>query len=439
MSGHRFPPDFVFGVSAAAYQIEGAHREDGKGESIWDRFVRVPGNVEGGHTGDVACDHYHRWEEDLDLIRDAGLEAYRFSVAWPRLFPQGTGAPNEAGFSFYERLIDGCIERGIEPWPCLYHWDYPQALEDRGGWTAPDSVEWFVAYARAFMQRFGGRLRHVVLFNEPSMFCALGYLRGLHAPGKASPEAWTAAVLHVNLATAAAARMVKREFPDVQVGTVLALNVIVPASTAPDDVAAAVQSDAIFNDAFLLPATQGRWPEALADVMPALPAEALLAPLDFIGVNHYTRIRVAADPDQPGSGRVAENPPGMAVTAYGWEIHPDGLREVLHRVRAAAPSLPLYVTENGGAFDDVFESDGRIVDQGRIDLVAGYVAALGRAIDEGCRVNGYFVWSLLDNFEWHHGYHKRFGLVHVDFETLKRTPKASYFWYAALAGGKALA
>jgi beta-glucosidase len=436
-----FPESFLFGASSAAYQIEGAWNLDGKGEGIWDRFCRTPGKVENGDTGDVACDHYHRWAEDLDLIRDAAMTVYRFSVNWTRILPDGIGRINEAGLAFYDRLVDGCLERGIDPWPCFYHWDYAQALQEKGGWANRDSIDWYLELVTAVTRRIGDRARHFALFNEPSMFTALGYLIGSHAPGLQDASRYGAATHHVNLATAAGARLVREIAPGAQVGTVLALNHAIPATDAPEDAAAAAWFDAVLAGSFIDPAFAGAYPAALEPfVAPHVrpgDLEACRARLDWVGLNHYTRGFIAAAPGTPTGFRFVRPPSDAPRTDMGWEVYPQGMYDAIARLAGVCGGLPIYITENGGAFAGDPDAEGRIRDTGRIALLDGYLRAVALAIADGFDVRGYMVWSILDNFEWAHGYRMRFGLVHVDYQTLKRTPRESYRWYRALAASGA--
>lgn len=427
MSTYTFPPGFLWGAATAAYQIEGAWDADGKGESIWDRFSHTPGNVADGDTGDVACDHYHRFAEDLDLARAAGMQVYRFSIAWTRLFPDGTGAANAAGFDFYDRLVDACLERGIAPWPCFYHWCLPQALEDRGGWASRDSAAWYADYVRAVAARLADRVEAFVLFNEPSVFTSFGYLMGVHAPGRRDAAAFGAAVHNVNRATAVGARAVRDVAPAAMLGTVLALNHAVAADPAnAADVDAAATATDVLNAAFGDPVFLGRYPDlALPFVAPHI-AEGDMAMLptrlDFLGINHYTRFRVRAD--RAGGFRLARTPPELPTTAMGWEIWPEGMTRILEWAKARWGDLPLYVTENGMA------TTGGLDDGDRIDFLARYIAA---ALDADVDLRGYLVWSLTDNFEWAEGFAKRFGLVEIDYASQQRSTRRSHAWFARLA------
>jgi beta-glucosidase len=431
----RLPNHFRFGTSTASYQIEGAWNQDGKGESIWDRFSHTPGKVKNGDTGDVACDHYRRFEADLDLAAGAGMRIYRFSIAWTRLFPQGTGARNAAGFDFYDRLVDACLARGLEPWPCFYHWDLPQALQDRGGWANRDSAAWYADYAAAAAERLKDRAPRFVMFNEPSIFTTLGHLFGIHAPGLRDMAAYGAGVHHVNLATAEGLRRLRGVAPAAELGTVLALNVYAPATESVEDRAAAAYAEALMNRNFADPLFFGCYPEAALPVVgPHIrdgDLDALRERVDFLGVNHYSRTRIAHSPKSGMSWLPPE--PGAPVTAFNWEIWPQGMRDILVWVRDTYGDVPLYVTENGMAGAEVRGPDGRIDDQDRIDYLRGYIGAVAGAIEAGVDVRGYLVWSLIDNFEWAEGNAMRFGLIETDYATLERRPKRSYDWYADVA------
>ncbi|MCA3697428.1 GH1 family beta-glucosidase [Aquidulcibacter sp.] len=447
----RFPESFVFGASTAAYQIEGAAQTDGRGEGIWDRYSHTPGKIHQGDTGDIACDHYHRFEEDLDLAQAASMTAYRFSINWARVLPDGVGRVNEAGLAFYDRLVDACIARGLEPWVCFYHWDYSQVLQDQGGWANRASVDWFLELVQLVTNRLKDRVTHWCLFNEPTIFTSLGYLLGQHAPGLKDPAAYGAAVHHVSLATADGVRLVRRLAPGAKVGTVLSINGVQPASTSPEDVAASALADAVMNRAFLDPIFKGTYPDEIgAMVTPFIrdgDMDRLKADLDFLGINHYTRSKIAAKPASvsadgatAGGGMGFVPPPaGTPITLMGWEIRPEGIYEVIARVYEQYAALPIYITENGGAFPDEVTATGEVLDHDRIGLLTGYLSQIARAINDGYDVRGYLVWSLLDNFEWGHGYSKRFGLVHIDYESQKRTPKASYQWYRQLAQCRTIA
>ncbi len=435
----QFPSDFTWGVATAAFQIEGASREDGRGASIWDTFCATPGKVQNGDTGEVACDHYHRWQSDLDLIQSLNVGAYRFSVAWPRVLPQGTGPVNEQGLDFYDRLVDGLLERDIEPHLTLYHWDLPQALQDRGGWVSRDVVDAFVTYADAVTARLGDRVRAYATLNEPWCSAMAGHYLGEHAPGLQDRKKALQAAHHLLLAHGAALPVMRENAPGAQHGVVLNFTPSYPASDDPQDQKAARLFDGFFNRWFLEPLVKGEYPEDMWEVYGAdVPEvqtddlERIGAPLDFLGVNYYSRAVVAHDPegDPP---RFRGVPAAGEQTDMGWEVYPEGLTDLLTRLSADYPSLPpLMVTENGAAYPDVLE-DGKVQDDDRIRYLERHLEAVAEARERGADVRGYFAWSLLDNFEWAFGYSKRFGLVYTDYETLERIPKASAKWYAEIA------
>ncbi|HSC91486.1 MAG TPA: GH1 family beta-glucosidase [Gaiellaceae bacterium] len=429
-----FPDDFVWGVATSAYQIEGAASEDGRGASIWDTFCARGGKVRGGDSGAVACDFYHRYPQDIELMRELGLDAFRFSIAWPRVLPEGRGRVNEAGLDFYDRLVDELLAAGIRPFVTLYHWDLPQALEDAGGWPVRSTAEAFVDYVEAVAARLGDRVRHWTTHNEPYCASWLGYVVGVHAPGRTDVKDGAAAVHHVLLSHGLAVEALRRECAGSQVGIVLDSWPVSPATDDPADAAAAREVDGFRTRLFFDPVLRGHYPqdvlERLGDAGP--PArqgdlERISAPLDFVGVNNYSRMVVRAGPD--GVPAIDPPPAGAQTTAMGWEIHPDAIHELLTRVHREYGVQSLYVTENGAAFDDVRGPDGRIDDRDRIAYLEQHLGAVARAIADGVPVHGYFVWSLLDNFEWAEGYGRRFGIVYVDYPTLERIPKSSFHWY----------
>jgi beta-glucosidase len=440
LAARRFPASFVWGAATAAYQVEGAVDEDGRGESIWDRFTAAPGNILNGDDGSVACDSYHRHSSDIALMRSLGLNGYRFSVAWPRVLPQGTGRVNQAGLDFYDRFVDELLENGVEPFLTLYHWDLPQALEDRGGWTSRATVDAFAEYTELVAARLGDRVRHWATLNEPWVISWLGYGLGLHAPGRASEADAVAAGHHVLLAHGRALEVLRREAPEAEVGITLDVIPMHPLTGSDADAAAARDEDATRNRWFLDPVLRGEYPaDALARLGPLLPPgadadlEAIARPIDLLGINYYRRHVVRANSD--GGGPEVVSPEGSEFTAMGWEVYPDALRELLVRLHREYDVPPLYVTENGAAFADE-RSNGYVDDPRRSAYIARHLDAIGDAIAEGVPVAGYFVWSLLDNFEWHQGYSQRFGLVYVDFETLERVPKTSYTWYRDFIAGQ---
>jgi beta-glucosidase len=428
----RLPPAFVWGAAVSAYQVEGAVDEGGRGESIWDRFTASPGTIVNGDTGAIACDSYHRFGEDVRLMRELGLTGFRFSVAWPRVVPGGRGRVNESGLDFYDRLVDELLAAGIEPFPTLYHWDLPQALEDRGGWPVRETAEAFAEYAEAVVARLGDRVSRWITQNEPWVSSWLGYATGQDAPGRTSVADAVAAGHHLLLSHGLALEVIRRDAPGAQVGIAVDLIPMHPQSGSPADVEAARVEDVVRNRWFLDPVLLGAYPEdglrRFGGMLPPLVGDDLRtisAPIDFLGVNYYRRHVVAAAPN--GSPVVVEMP-GSEVTGMGWEVYPQGLYELLVHLHAEYAVPPLYVTENGAAFDDV-RTNGKVSDARRIAYLESHIGAIADAIDEGVPVAGYFVWSLLDNFEWSRGYSQRFGLVYVDFETLERVPKDSYLWY----------
>jgi beta-glucosidase len=444
MSG--FPADFRFGASTAAYQIEGAVREDGRAESIWDRFARTPGKVAGGDTGDVACDHYHRWSEDLDLMRRLGVESYRFSLAWPRLLPAGRGKVNTAGVDFYRRLVEGMLERGIEPIATLYHWDLPQALQDAGGWAERDTALRFAEYAATAHERLGDLVTTWITINEPWVVAFQGHAHGTKAPGLRDWPTALRAAHHVLLAHGRAVLALRAASTQAKVGIALNLAPIYPATPTTRDQGAARRMDGHYNRWFLDAVCHGRYPEdvvalyerhvAPLDFVRDGDLSLISVPTDFLGVNYYTPLRVAGIVNGPlGTKTLTAAPP---TTTMGWEIHAPGLGEVLRRLRDDYGNPPVYITENGAAFDDPSEPDGVVDDPERTAYLQAHLAEVRRAIEEGAAVRRYCVWSLLDNFEWELGYGKRFGIVYVDYRTQRRVPKQSGLWYRdfiALARG----
>ncbi|MEU8053075.1 GH1 family beta-glucosidase [Micromonospora haikouensis] len=454
-----FPEGFVWGSATASYQIEGGATEDGRGPSIWDTYSHTPGRTLNGDTGDVAADHYHRWREDLGHIAELGLSAYRFSISWPRVQPGGSGAFNRAGLDFYSRLVDGLLERGVRPVATMYHWDLPQELEDAGGWPARDTALRFQEYAAGIVEALGDRVHTWTTFNEPWCSAYLGYGSGVHAPGRTEPAGALAAVHHLNLAHGLAGRVVRELAPAAELSVTLNLHVVRPASGSAADADAVRRIDALANRAFLGPLLDGAYPaDLLADTAKVTDwsfvrdgdERTIAVPLDVLGVNYYstTLVRawdgVSARSDNDGHGSSAHTPwvgaddvdflpqPGP-YTAMGWNIEPAGLTELLLRLHREHPGLPLMITENGAAFDDVVTPDGRVHDERRLDYLYRHIDAVGAAMDAGADVRGYFVWSLLDNFEWAWGYDRRFGIIRVDYDTQERIWKDSAHWYRALA------
>ncbi|HVR32666.1 MAG TPA: GH1 family beta-glucosidase [Acidimicrobiia bacterium] len=432
----RVPEDFIWGVATASYQIEGAHDVDGRGESIWDRFSKTPGKVHGDDTGDVACDHYHRMAEDVALIANLGVDAYRFSIAWPRVVPDGTGEVNHRGLDFYDQLVDELLESGIIPFPTLYHWDLPQALEDRGGWRSRVTAEAFLDYATAVTDRLGDRVTRFTTLNEPWCSAILGHLTGEHAPGLQDSSAALAAAHHLMLGHGLVAQHLHSD--GLEAGYVVNQNTMIPASDHPGDVAAARLADQLMSGWFLDPVVgRGYPPEAAAhygwDEAPLLPGDLdiISEPLDFIGLNYYSA-DVIADPTVSDAERGFRRSATEEVTDMGWPVVASGLTVQLRRLAEEYAMPAIYVTENGAAYRDVKADDGTVDDPDRISYLRRHFEAAADAIAAGVPLRGYFVWSLMDNFEWAFGYSKRFGLVHVDYATLVRTPKASYRWFSSV-------
>ncbi|MCE2658483.1 MAG: GH1 family beta-glucosidase [Rubrivivax sp.] len=426
---HLFPKDFVFGVATSAFQIEGAADADGKGPSIWDDFCRIPGAIANGDDGRTACDHYHRWQEDLDILASLGVDAYRFSVSWPRVQPLGQGAFNDAGLAFYERLVDGLLERGIQPYITLNHWDLPAALQPQGGWASRDTVQRFVEYACHVGQRLGDRVAAITTHNEPWVMSVLGHETGVFAPGIRHRGTATQVAHHLLLSHGLALQALRAQGCRSRLGIVLNLSPIGPATSSPEDRAAATLEDGRSVRWYMDPLFKGQYPD---DVWQHLGGDvpvvhdgdlaAIATPMDFLGINYYTRGVISAD----GSWDVRNS--GKRLTDMGWEVHPEGLTELLTRLHRDWQLPPLYIKENGAAFQDHFQ-DGAVNDAERTDYIARHIAAVGDALAQGVPLAGYMVWSLLDNFEWASGYAKRFGIVHVDYATQRRTPKQSALWY----------
>jgi beta-glucosidase len=433
----QFPADFVWGAATASFQIEGASHEDGRGESIWDRFCATPGKVRSGDTGEIACDFYHRYPEDVALMRELGIDAFRFSIAWPRILPEGRGRVNHEGLDFYDRLLDELLESDIRPFVTLYHWDLPQALEDLGGWPNRDIVDAFGEYTEIVAGRLGDRVERWITLNEPRVSTWEGYGNGRHAPGRTSAADALATSHHLLLAHGRAVEILRRAVPNAKVGITLDLHPVYPASESDADKAAATRMDGLENRWFLDPIFRGEYP---ADVLDSLDGsaptildgdlESISAPIDFLGVNNYSRQVVSAGPG--GNGQNAARDPDSAYTDMGWEVYPEGLHDVLIRLRDEYTVPSIYITENGAAFADVRSHDGAVRDPEREAFLEAYIDAVGRAVTAGVPVHGYFVWSLLDNFEWGWGYGKRFGIVYVDYPTLERVPKGSFEWYRDL-------
>ena len=432
----KFPPDFRWGTATAAYQIEGAVNEDGRGRSIWDAFSHTPNKTWHGDTGDLACDHYHRYREDVDLMRQLGVGHYRFSVAWPRIYPTGGGTLNIDGVAFYDRLLDTLLAAGIRPVVTLYHWDLPQALEERGGWRNRDTVYYFRDYAGRMFEQFGDRIDTWITHNEPWCTAVLGHLLGQHAPGIQDPAQAGVVAHHLLLSHGLSVQAYRSQRAGGQIGITLNLSAVYPASDRPEDLAARDRMDTILNRSFLDPIFLGNYPSGLNEMLGSA-GEAVRgddmaqigSPLDFLGVNYYTYQVVAHDADQTELAGVKDVTPRDEVTDMGWPVGPAGLTDLLRRVHGQYTRIPLMVTENGAAYPDQLVDD-RVRDSARISYLKRHIGALGDALDSGVDLRGYYVWSLLDNFEWSFGYSKRFGLVYVDYDAgQRRLPKDSAWWY----------
>jgi beta-glucosidase len=464
-----FPAGFVWGTATASYQIEGAVDEDGRGPSIWDTFSHTPGKVRDGDTGDVACDHYHRMPDDVAVMADLGMRAYRFSVAWPRIVPTGSGGVNQAGLDFYSRLVDQLLDHDIAPLVTLYHWDLPQPLGDEGGWTNRATAERFAEYAAIVGQALGDRVSTFTTLNEPWCSAYLGYASGVHAPGHTSNAEALTAVHHLNLAHGLGTTALRSVLPSSgQVSITLNLAQVRPATDSPADLDAARHVDGVSNRVFLEPILRGRYPADVLDdlrhitdwsFIRAADTELINVPIDVLGINYYSPARVAAatpellsqisgrwvnDPQgtdgpsaYPGTDLAVSVPQEGPYTAMHWRIEPGSLTELLLRVHRDYPDVALMITENGAAFDDVVADDGAVHDADRIDYLHGHLGAVHDAISQGVDLRGYFLWSLMDNFEWAFGYSKRFGIVRVDYPTGERLVKDSARWYRDVisAGG----
>ncbi len=434
----HFPRDFVWGVSTSAFQIEGAADADGKGPSVWDTFCRQPGAIADASDGRVACEHYRRWAEDLDLIQGLGVNAYRFSVCWPRVQPSGQGAWNEAGLAFYDRLVDGMLARGLQPHLTLNHWDLPQALQDRGGWANRETVDHFVDYALGIQRRLGDRLASLCTHNEPWVVAVLGHQTGVFAPGLKDEALALQVSHHLLLSHGRALKALRAEGAKEKLGIVLNLAPVHPATPSAADKAKAVLEDGRLLRWYMNPLCLGRYPVDIwldlgekAPKMQDGDLAEIRQPLDFLGVNYYSRLVQSAD--KPWDAKAA----GKEVNEMGWEVYPEGLTELLLRLHRDYRQVPsLWVTENGGAFPDPWV-DGRVQDEARTRYLQRHIAAVHAARLEGVPVDAYMVWSLMDNFEWSSGYAKRFGIVHVDYETQQRTLKDSARWYRQFLAAQA--
>jgi len=435
-----FPKDFYWGTATAAYQVEGSWKADGKGESIWDRFAHTPGKVKDGSNGDVACDQYNRYSDDIGLVKRLNNRSYRFSLAWTRIQANGTGPANQKGLDYYKRIADECLKHGIRPFPTLYHWDLPQALQDKGGWTDRDTAKRFADYAEIVVKSLGDRVNGWMIFNEPWVFTVLGYFYGIHAPGLRDGKATLRATHVVNLAQGQAFRAMKAVNPKFRIGSAFNVDPAEPKTQSEKDKDAARRVDGFNNVWFIETAIRGKYPQVFdpfpTEIMGIQDGdmETMKAPLDFIGVNTYRRTIAFHDPSEPLPGFPANGEAGRvgARTEFDWEVWPQGMYDILMRLWNDY-KIPMEVTENGCSYSTGPDASGRVPDQKRIEFYHGYIQKMGEAIKDGADVRGYHAWSLLDNFEWAEGYTQRFGIVYTDYKTQKRIPKDSALWYAELA------
>jgi beta-glucosidase len=446
-----FPDSFLWGAATASYQVEGAWNLDGKGESIWDRFSHTPGRVKGGWTGDIACDTYHRYPEDIAIMKQMNLRSYRYSIAWPRIQPSGQGAPNAKGLDYYKRLTDAVLAAGMRPLCTLYHWDLPQALEEKGGWPNRDTAGRFTEYVDIVTRALGDRIQTWAIFNEPWVFTYLGYGQLVHAPGKDNFDLFLKAAHTVNLAQGDAFRAIKAIAPKSKVGSAFSMSPVAPLTPSPEDAAAASRFDAFNNVWFLETALRGHYPEAFVHGVPLETMgfqsgddKRMTAPLDWIGVNYYFR-RLASAPPDPAPAKPSYAAMGFDVingrvgplTENGWEVYPRGMYDIVMRV-SKAYNLPIEITENGCSYGDYPDASGRVADDRRIHFYREHLRELSHAIRDGADVRGYHAWSILDNFEWAEGYTQRFGMVYIDFPTQRRFVKDSAKWYSKVAASNAL-
>lgn len=433
----KFPKDFLWGCATSAYQIEGSPLADGAGPSVWHRFSHTPGRVQDGDTGDVTCDHYRRWESDVDLMHSLGLNSYRFSIAWGRVLPEGTGRINPAGLDFYDRLVDKLLSRGIQPMVTLFHWDLPAALDDRGGWLNRDIAQWFAEYADVMFRRLDDRVKYWTTLNEPWVVADGGYMHGVLAPGHRNMFEAPLAAHHLMMAHGAAVQAYRATGRN-KIGLVVNIEPKYPASQSDADCAAARRAEAYMNRQYLDPALLGSYPEELHEVFgeawphwPAADLKLIKQPLDYIGVNYYTRAVVRSDPTAWPLKATTVKQKQHTHMETGWEVYPQGLVDTLLWVKDNYGNPPVYITENGACFFDPPQVEGPVLeDPLRVDYLRKHITAVHTAIQRGADIRGYFAWSLFDNFEWAFGFSKRFGIVHMNYETLKRTLKASAHFYS---------
>lgn len=433
-----FPADFAWGCSTSSFQIEGGAALDGRAESIWDRFCQQPGKIRDGSNANVASDHYHRWPEDLDLAQQFGMNAYRFSIAWPRVISELGGKPNQRGLDFYSRLVDGMLERGLQPWATLYHWDLPQYLQDLGGWERRATVDAYLEFVDVTTRHLGDRVKHWITHNEPWCTAMHGNWDGMHAPGQQNFKAALQVCHHVLLSHGLAVPLIKSNVAQAQVGIALSLHPLRATSDAPEDLAAMRRHDGLRNRWFLDPLFGRGYPadilEHCAADLPDIEAtdlEVIATPIDFLGVNYYFPETIADAPEIPPLHTKLVVLPDRERTGFAWEVAPDGMRELLVRIKKDYPKIPIFLTENGSSYEDQVEADGSVCDTERRNYFMRHLDALKQARAEGVDVRGYFAWSLMDNFEWAEGYLRRFGMVYIDFVTQKRTVKESGRWFSA--------
>ncbi|MFN0200677.1 MAG: GH1 family beta-glucosidase [Bacteroidia bacterium] len=436
MSRSDFGKDFLWGVATAAYQIEGGHDADGKSPSIWDTFSHKKNKIKTGENGDISCDFYHRYPEDLTLLKSLNFQVNRFSLAWSRILPEGTGKPNQKGIDFYHRVIDRTLELGMQPWITLYHWDLPQCLEDKGGWINRDIVSWFSEYVEVCTKAYGDKVKNWMVLNEPNAFVTLGYMLGMHAPGYKSPQKYLAAVHHATLCQAEGGRIIRKNVANANVGSTFSCTYVTPLDQHPINVKAAERYDALLNRMYLEPALGLGYPEKSLPILKRIDKfkqagdeDKMKFDFDFIGIQNYTHdvARWFPIPFIWGTLKSAKDR-NVPYTEMGWEVYPEGIYHLLKKFAAYKGIKNLIVTENGAAFPDVL-AEGAVHDPKRVEFFQAYLASILKAKQEGVNVNGYFVWTFLDNFEWMEGYRPRFGLVHVDYATQKRTIKDSGKWF----------
>lgn len=432
----KFPAQMKWGVATASYQIEGAVNEGGRGKSIWDTFSKTPGKVLNGDHGDVACDSYNRYQEDVDIISDLGVDFYRFSISWPRIFPKGKGEISQEGLNYYHRLVDELLAKGIEPMCTLYHWDLPQALQDNGGWENRETIQAFTAYAAIMFKEFKGKINYWITFNEPWCASFLSNYYGKHAPGNTDLQIAVNVAHHMNVAHGKAVKALREIDEEANIGFAPNAEWNEPYSNTPEDIKACKLANGFFIDWFFDPVFKGHYPEAIVEVFRKNNAflhledgdmEMISQPIDFLGVNYYTG-GVARYQENAGLFETERVDTGRQKTDIGWDIYPEGFYNVLTHISNTYGDIPIYITENGSCYNDE-PHNGRVVDEKRIDYLKRHLVALNRAIESGVNIKGYIAWSLLDNFEWAEGYSMRFGLVHVDYRSLKRTKKESFYWY----------